>query len=184
MNDFIWEEVRVYDGEDGSPGGGVDGVDEEAAAAAVAAAMLTRPGGGSIEALQRSVVDAVRGVERAGASGGSSHLSADDTIARAADALTLSLTGSLPSSVGRTTGEGVFFDEDEGGEDGDGVGLDAAELDAAELAAVAKMQASARDLLSKADDDAAATAAAAVSDGEAAAVAKMQASARLHLARS
>ena len=46
------------------------------------------------------------------------------------------------------------------------------------------MQASARDLLSKADDDAAATAAAAVSDGEAAAVAKMQASARLHLARS
>ena len=178
------EEVRVYDGEDGSPGGGVDGVDEEAAAAAVAAAMLTRPGGGSIEALQRSVVDAVRGVERAGASGGSSHLSADDTIARAADALTLSLTGSLPSSVGRTTGEGVFFDEDEGGEDGDGVGLDAAELDAAELAAVAKMQASARDLLSKADDDAAATAAAAVSDGEAAAVAKMQASARLHLARS
>lgn len=178
------EEVRVYDGEDGSPGGGVDGVDEEAAAAAVAAAMLTRPGGGSIEALQRSVVDAVRGVERAGASGGSSHLSADDTIARAADALTLSLTGSLPSSVGRTTGEGGFFDEDEGGEDGDGVGLDAAELDAAELAAVAKMQASARDLLSKADDDAAATAAAAVSDGEAAAVAKMQASARLHLARS
>lgn len=179
------EEVRAYDGEDGggSPGGGVDGVDEEAAAA-VAAAMLTRPGGGSIEALQRSVVDAVRGVERAGASGGSSHLSADDTIARAADALTLSLTGSLPSSVGRTTGEGVFFDEDEGGEDGDGVGLDAAELDAAELAAVAKMQASARDLLSKADDDAAATAAAAVSDGEAAAVAKMQASARLHLARS
>ncbi|ACO67754.1 predicted protein [Micromonas commoda] len=178
------EEVRVYDGEDGSPGGGGDGVDEEAAAAAVAAAMLTRPGGGSIEALQRSVVDAVRGVDRAGASGGSSHLSADDTIARAADALTLSLTGSLPSSVGRTTGEGVFFDEDEGGEEDDGVGLDATELDAAELAAVAKMQASARDLLSKADDDAAATAAAAVSDGEAAAVAKMQASARLHLARS
>ena len=134
------EEVRAYDGEDKEAGG----VDEEAAAAAVAAAMLTRPPGGSIEALQRSVVDAVRGVDRAGASGGSSHLSADDTIARAADALTLSLTGSLPSSVGRTTGEVGFFDEDEGGEDGDGVGLDAAELDAAELAAVAKMQASAR----------------------------------------
>ena len=63
--------------------------------------------------------------------------------------------------------------------------VDAASLAAEELAAVAKMQASARDLLlSMVDDDAASKAAAAVSDGEAAAVAKMQASARLHLARS
>ena len=167
------EEVRAYDGDGeddggggGHRGGGDGGMDEEAAAAAVAAAMLTRPGGGdpSIEALQMSVADAVRGTDRAGRSGGSeSRLSADDTIARAADALTLSLTGSLPSSVGRTTGGGMNDDEEEDGggggfldeDDGDGDG----------------------------DHDAAAKAAAA-SDGEAAAAAKMQASARLHLARS
>ena len=78
-----------------------------------------------------SVADAVRGTDRAGRSGGSeSRLSADDTIARAADALTLSLTGSLPSSVGRTTGGGMNDDEEEDGggggfldeDDGDGDG--------------------------------------------------------------
>ena len=200
------EEVRAYEGDaedvlnvvSEEVGDGAD--DDEAAVAAVAAAM--HGSGGSIEALQTAVVDAVRGVERPlGRSGtGSSHLSADDTIARAADALTLSLTGSLPSSVGRTTGtrggmnddedddgEGGFFDDDEGDDvAGDVAGdVDAASLAAEELAAVAKMQASARDLLlSMVDDDAASKAAAAVSDGEAAAVAKMQASARLHLARS
>ena len=200
------EEVRAYDGDaedvlnnvSVEVGDGAD--DDEAAVAAVAAAM--HGSGGSIEALQTAVVDAVRGVERSGgATGGSSHLSADDTIARAADALTLSLTGSLPSSVGRTTGtrggmnddeddddgEGGFFDDDEGNDvAGDVSGdVDAASLAAEELATVAKMQASARDLLlSMVDDDAASKAAAAVSDGEAAAVAKMQASARLHLARS
>ena len=111
-----------------------------------------------------SVADAVRGTDRAGRSGGSeSRLSADDTIARAADALTLSLTGSLPSSVGRTTGGGMNDDEDE---DGDGGGfLDEVDGDG------------------DGDHDDAAKAAAA-SDGEAAAAAKMQASARLHLARS
>ena len=113
-----------------------------------------------------SVADAVRGTDRAGRSGGSeSRLSADDTIARAADALTLSLTGSLPSSVGRTTGGGMNDDEDEDG--GGGGFLDEDDEDG------------------DGDDDAAAkAAAAAASDGEAAAAAKMQASARLHLARS
>jgi hypothetical protein len=168
------EEVRAYDG-DGEDDGGGDGghrggggMDEAAAAAAVAAAMLARQEGGgdpSIEALQRSVADAVRGTGRSGVSESRLSVSADDTIARAADALTLSLTGSLPSSVGRTTGGGMNDDEDEDG--GGGGFLDEDDEDG------------------DGDDDAAAkAAAAAAADGEAAAVAKMQASARLHLARS
>lgn len=175
------EEVNVYNDEDnGGDGDDVDALDAERV---LQKALLTGSGK-SVEALQRSVSDAVRGVNN-NTGGSDSNLSADDTLARAADALTLSLTGSLPSDTGGDTGRSHMDVVDE---NGDGAGMELRDLDTSyvsdlsesEKAAVMQMQASARDLLLKGTEPSIAE----MSETERSAVAKMQASAKLHLARS
>ena len=175
------EEVNVYNDEDnGAEGDDVDALDAERV---LQKALLTGSGK-SVEALQRSVSDAVRGVNN-NTGGSDSNLSADDTLARAADALTLSLTGSLPSDTGGDTGRSHMDVVDE---NGDGAGMELRDLDTSyvsdlsesEKAAVMQMQASARDLLLKGTEPSIAE----MSETERSAVAKMQASAKLHLARS
>ena len=175
------EEVNVYNDEDNCGDG--DDVDALDAERVLQKALLTGSGK-SVEALQRSVSDAVRGVNN-NTGGSDSNLSADDTLARAADALTLSLTGSLPSDTGGDTGRSHMDVVDE---NGDGAGMELRDLDTSytsdlsesEKAAVTKMQASARDLLLKGTEPSIAE----MSETERSAVAKMQASAKLHLARS